>query len=561
MDIAPLDWVVLATYFVVITSIGLIVGYRVRHSGEYFLGKRRFGPWLMIGQSFGVGTHAEMPVALAGAVYSLGASAIWFQWKNLFITPFYWLMAPVFRRIRRTTIAEWTEDRYGPWMGAIYIVFAVSFFIINTGSMLKGAGKVISQATGGHVAVDAIVLAMTLLFVLYSFIGGLVAAAWTDLVQGVLIIVLSFMLIPLGWHGVGGLSGMKASLQPYFFSLATPSGIGPWVIAMLTLNGLVGIMAQPHQLAAVGTGRDERTCRVGMLFGNMVKRVCTVGWAFIGLIVAAMLAQGHGLGLEASLGAGLSHGPGGALQLADPEDAFGFACRTLLFPGALGLMIASILAGNMSACSAFLVDGGALFTEGLYRRRLVPNKPDSHYLWVGRISGFATTMAGVLYAVFLIKSVLYTFLLTETLATFVGISVLGGIIWHRANRWGALASVLIALVVNFLLYYLTGQRLDNWNANVFLAALTAGVVALVVVSLLTPPEPASALDPFFERLQTSSDEHAIGERPLLLVNVLHLPKATAGRGWRIFQEDLYGFTLGWLIVAALVIGTTLILSL
>ena len=66
---------------------------------------------------------------------------------------------------------------------------------------------------------------------------------------------------------------MKASLEPFRFSLATPSGIGPWVIAMLTVNGLVGIMAQPHQLAAVGTGRDERTCRQGMLYGNMVKRV------------------------------------------------------------------------------------------------------------------------------------------------------------------------------------------------------------------------------------------------------------------------------------------------
>ena len=98
MNIAPLDWTVLAVYLVVITAIGLIVGYRVRQSGEYFLGGRRFGPWLMIGQSFGVGTHAEMPVALAGAVYSIGASAIWFQWKNLFATPFYWIMAPVFRR-------------------------------------------------------------------------------------------------------------------------------------------------------------------------------------------------------------------------------------------------------------------------------------------------------------------------------------------------------------------------------------------------------------------------------------------------------------------------------
>ena len=140
---------------------------------------------------------------------------------------------------------------------------------------------------------NEIVVAMTVMFILYSFVGGLVAAAWTDLFQGVLIIVLSFMLIPLGWEVVGGLDGMKASLEPFRFSLSTPSGIGPWVIAMLTVNGLVGIMAQPHMLATVGTGRDERTCRVGMLFGNFVKRVCTVGWALVGLIVAAMVAQGQ----------------------------------------------------------------------------------------------------------------------------------------------------------------------------------------------------------------------------------------------------------------------------
>src|SRR4029453_7663671 len=250
---------------------------------------------------------------------------------------------------------------------------------------------------------------------------------------------------------------------------ATPSGIGPWVIAMLTVNGLVGIMAQPHQLAAVGTGRDERTCRIGMLFGNMVKRVCTVGWALVGLIVSAMIAQGHA----------------SAATLGDPENAFGFACRVLLFPGARGLMIASILAANMSTCSAFLVDSGALFTEGLYRRRLMPGREDRHYLWIGRASGFVITMLGVLYAIFLIQSVLYTFLLTETLATYVGISVLGGIVWRRANRWGALASLVASLATNFALYAATGKRLDYWDPNVFLASLSIGIIALVVVSLLT----------------------------------------------------------------------------
>jgi Na+/proline symporter len=442
-------------------------------------------------------------------------------------------------------MAEFTEDRYGSWMGAIYSVFALCFFIINTASMLKGAGKVISQATGGGLGVNEIVVAMTVMFILYSFVGGLIAAAWTDLFQGFLIIILSFMLIPLGWSVVGGLGGMKASLEPFRFSLATPSGIGPWVIAMLTVNGLVGIMAQPQQLAAVGTGRDERTCRIGMLYGNFVKRVCTVGWALVGLIVAAMIAQGRA---DAAL-------------LGDPENAFGFACRRLLFPGALGLMIASILAANMSTCSAFLVDSGALFTEGLYRRRLMPNRPDRHYLWVGRISGLVITMLGVVYALLLIQSVLYTFLLTETLATFVGISVFGGLIWRRANRWGALASLLTALATNFALYSVTGQRLDHWDPNVFLAALVAGMAALVVVSLLTRPEPAESIDSLFGRLQTSSDDApgAVADRPLLLVNVLHLGRAAAGRGWRAYREDLGGFTLGWVMVLALLAATALFL--
>ena len=541
MNISTLDTAVVVLYFIIITAIGLIAGYKVRRSGEYFLADRRFGPWLMIGQSFGVGTHAEMPVALAGAVYTSGASGIWFQWKNLFITPFYWLMAPIFRRIRRTTMAEFTEDRYGPWMAALYIVFAICYFVINMGSMLNGAGKVISQATGGSVAVDQIVVTMTVMFIVYSFIGGLVAAAWTDLFQGILIIALSFMLIPLGWGAVGGLDGMQASLEPFRFSLATPSGIGPWVILMLTINGLVGIMAQPHQLAAVGTGRDERTCRVGMLYGNMVKRVCTVGWALVGLMVAAMVAQGQ------------------TPPLDDPENAFGFACRQLLFPGALGLLIASILAANMSTCSAFLVDSGALFTEGLYRRRFVPNRTDSHYLWVGRISGFAITMLGVLYAIYLIESVLYTFLLTETLATFVGISVLGGVIWRRANRWGALASLVGSLATNFALYALTGQRLDYWDPNVFLAALLVGIVALVVVSLLTRPEPAGQMASFFERLETPSDERADG--PLILVNLLRLRRAAGSLGWRAYREDLTGFAIGWAVVIVLVTTTALVLQL
>ena len=198
MSLAPADWVVLVAYLLAMAGIGIFVGLKVKDTEHYFLGKRKFSKWLMIGQSFGKGTHAEMPVSLAGAVYTIGASGIWYHWKNLFATPFYWVMAPVFRRIRRTTLAELIEDRYGAWMGNVYTLFALSFFTFNTASMLKGAAKVINQAAGGNVGVNTVVVAMTTIFILYSLIGGLIATAWTDFFQGFLIIALSFMLIPPG---------------------------------------------------------------------------------------------------------------------------------------------------------------------------------------------------------------------------------------------------------------------------------------------------------------------------------------------------------------------------
>lgn len=536
LQLAALDWIVLIAYFAAMALIGFVAALKIRGTDHYFLGNRGFNKWLMIGQSFGVGTQAEMPVSLAGAVYVSGFSGIWYQWKNLFATPFYWLIAPLFRRFRRTTVGEVVEDRYGWWMGVLYTVFALAFFTINMAGMLKGAAKVISRAGGSQASSDQIVYLMTAVFLVYSFAGGLLAAAWTDFAQGFLILVLSFMLVPLGWGRVGGLDGMRQTLEPHFFSMATPKGIGVWFILLLTINGLIGIISQPHMLAAVGSGRTERSCRIGMFYGNFVKRFCTVGWAAVGLMVAAMILT-----------------PGSGFQkLADPEDAFGFACRQLLFPGALGLLIACVLAANMSTCSAMMVDSGALFTKNLYQRFMVRHAPDRHYLWAGRFSGLILAVLSVVYALFLIDRVLYSFLLTETMATYMGISIFGGVLWKRANRWGAVASLAVSMVVNFATLAIRGERFDYWDPLVFLVALSAGIVALVAVSLLTPPEPAAALDPFFGRLKEPVPGTADPNTRLVLADGR---RAFRRENWPEYREDWTGFARSWILVLGLVLIT------
>jgi Na+/proline symporter len=253
-----------------------------------------------------------------------------------------------------------------------------------------------------------------------------------------------------------------------------------------------------------------------------------------------------------------------SLRWRDPEEAFGFACRHLLFPGGVGLLIACVLAANMAGCSAIMVDSGALFTRNFYGKYVAPERPDAHYLLVGRLSGVLLTMVGVVYAIFFVQRVLYSFLLTETMATFVGISVMGGVFWKRANRWGALSSLVAAMGTNFLLYHLHHERLDHWDPDVFLTALAAGIVALVVMSLLTPLEPQAALEFFFGRLQTPSDggeewnkrdARAVAEegRQLILVNLFHLRRGAAGVPLlRAYRTDLQGFALGWAIALGLV---------
>lgn len=554
-----LDWIIVGIYLALLGAVGIIATARVKTSGEYFLGGRGFGKLLMVAQSFGVSTHAEMPVSLAGAVYSLGISAIWFQWKNLFAMPFYWIMAPVFRRVRRTTSAEVMADRYGAGMGMLYVVFAFVFFIIALASVLKGGAKILSEVLGGGATVNHVVVGLAVIFVLYSFTGGLVASTWSNFLQGLLIIIFSVMLIPLGWKLVGGFGGMRQTLPGNFFSMATPKLVGPWFIAMLTLNGLIGIMAQPHMIAAVGTGKDEYACRVGFLHGTFMKRLCTIGWAIVGLMVAGMVGRGLF----------------GTSRLSDPEEAFGFACRHLLTTGFRGLLFAGVMGASLACCSALMIDSGALFTEGIYRRHISSGRSDRHYLWMGRLSGFAAVLLAVAYAVFLIQKVLYSFLLMETIATYMGISMVGGIIWRRANRWGAAGSVVVALTTNFSLYHLRHQRLDAWDPNIFLASFLAGVATLVLLSLATAPEQGSEVDTFFTNLESPSDlDGAVAEnsdaarneerpnpnvwaaergRQLLFVNLLHLHRGAQGFGcFRAYRDDLKGLAIGAGLCAGLV---------
>ena len=186
-------------------------------------------------------------------------------------------------------------------------------------------------------------------------------------------------------------------------------------------------------------------------------------------------------------------------------------------------------------------------------------------------------LLAIIYALFFVQRVLHSFLLTETLSTYIGISIVVGLVWRRANRWGAAVSVVVALAVNFSLYYLMNRRLDYWDPNVFLASLAAGFFSIVLVESFYPPGTSSSISDFFERLDTPSDGHdaessdmcssaqledpARSGRQLIVPNLLHLRRGHGHSFWTAYHEDFKGLLICLVSTVSLVVGLWLLLQL
>lgn len=478
--IAPLDWIVLAAYFVGVTALGLWAYRKVKSSGDFFMGNRAFGKILMVAQAFGVGTHTAQPVSVSGASYTSGLAGIWYQWLYMFATPFFWLLSPVYRRLRYVTMADFFEGRYGAGLARLYAVVGILYFSMNMGVMLKGTGVTIEGITGGALPEGPTILIATVLFTVYGLAGGIVAAVLTDVIQGILILVLSFLLIPFAIEAAGGMSAFHDGLPSEMFSLVAPEEVTLFFIVMAVVNGLVSVVVLPHNMVVGGSGRTELSCRTGWTYGTLLKRVATIGWAFTG-VFAAFLYPG--------------------LTMENRELAFGIASRSLLPVGFVGLMLAAVIAAVMSTCDAFMVHASALFTRNVYKPLLKPDATEKELLRVGRWSGLGVVVGGVMFA-FVFPSVISGITEVWKVTAYLGLAFWLGVMWPRANRWGAAVSAVLMAGVSLYTDHVLG-----WSFPYQVAAyLPVGLASMVLISRFTRPEPEARLREFYTLLDTPVGE-------------------------------------------------------
>jgi Na+/proline symporter len=370
-------------------------------------------------------------------------------------------------------------------------------------------------------------------------------------------------------NAVGWMGGIREAIaDPQKLTLVAPAEIGFFYIAVIAFNGLVGIVTQPHTMSNCAAGKTEMEGRFGWMFGNIIKRLCTIPWCLTG--VAAIVYFG-------------SQG-----REVEPDKVFGAVAGDFLpkiLPGILGIFLAALLASVMSSCDAFMIASAGLFTENIYRP-LSPHKPQSHYVAVGRIASVVVVSGGVVFAYWL-PGVVAGLEIFWKVSAMMGLAFWLGLFWRRTTVAGAWATTLVGFGVllftskiafgQFVLWDFNAscaQSLPDfmlWNGQLYLPwqmilYLSAGLVSGIVVSLLTKPVAAEKLDNYYALIRTPI---APGEQPAVPCT---LPEnAVVPEKRNIFpntnfefmipsRTSVVGFLVGWSFVAAIVVVVYMIAS-
>ncbi len=466
-----LDYVVLISYFVMLLLIGYVCSRKINRQEDYFMGGRGFGKLLQTFAAFGAGTGSQDPIAIGRTTWTSGLSGIWSALNWLFITPFYWIFAVWYRRMRHLTLGDWFVERYeSKAMGVAYTMFAFSFQILYLSVMFSAISKVVEPLLGADTILQIVSLigsenpddlryvlvpATAIVVLGYGILGGLAAAYWTDLIQGLGIILLSVILIPTGLNALvteyganypelvenerqlstlDGFTIMHDRLSSDFFQLFNAPQAGEfsiqYIVALIGIS-LIGIVVQPHFIATGGgSARTENAARIGLVTGNFLKRLCTIGWGLTGLITLALLADNMTIS-------------------EDPDRAWGIASSEILGPlgfGLVGLMLACLLAALMSSADTYMLVSSALLVRNVYAAYIDPDATERTYVAVGRMAGLLI-IGGAAYVSVSSYDVLSQYVLALEVAASFAAPFWIGMYWRRATKAAAWVAMFFSVMV------------------------------------------------------------------------------------------------------------------
>lgn len=459
---------ILLVYGVGLVAAGIVVGRRVRGADDFFVAGRGLSGRMVFVTLLAANIGAGSTVGATGLGYLHGLSAWWWSGSAAIGCAFLGLyVAPRLHRLSAQagflTVGDFLEARYDRSVRGLIGI------LLWGGTLLILAGQLIAVAW----ALDVVLglpkawgcLAAGVIVVAYFSGGGLLAAAWVNLLELAVLLVGFALAVPFALTAAGGWDVVRtaAGAEPAA-SYASLSGMGVAGILGLALTLAPSFIVSPGLVQKTWAARSVAGARGAALANAVALALFAFIPALLGMAARTLRPR-----------------------LSNPELALPILMAEVLPPwlGALGL--AALFAAELSTADAVLFMLSTSLAKDLYKSFLRPDADDAALLRVGRRTALAAGALGTLVAIFVpsVVAALTAFYGVMTVALFAPLIVGLALERPRARhaRWAVAAAVVTALVGRAAL---AGSPLVAW------LPFAAGIVAALAVFGFAYLEPAGS---------------------------------------------------------------------
>ncbi|MGQ0560722.1 MAG: sodium:solute symporter family protein [Gemmatimonadota bacterium] len=528
MQLAAVDYVILAIYFAFVVGIGFALKRYMRSSTDFFLSGRSIPAWVagLAFLSANLGAQEVIGMAASGAKY--GIATAHFYWVGaipamafvgVFMMPFYY-------GSRARSVPEYLRLRFDEKTRGFNAISFAAMTVFSSGISMYAMGLLLGALLGWDFSFSVLVSAAIVLA--YIFLGGLTSAIYNEVLQFFLIVGGFVPLVLLALQDVGGWAGLTTRLgetaqQAGFASgawteswshmaspAANPMGV-EWFGLAMGLGFVLSFgywttdfLVVQRAMAADSMSAARRTPLIAA-FPKMM-------FPFL-VIVPGMIA------IALTTHAGQS---GFSLPVR-PDGSYNYDMTIPLMlghyfpPGLLGLGLTALMASFMSGMAGNVTAFNTVWTYDIYQAYVNKNASDAHYLWMGRaatvfgiglsvLTAYATTQFNNIMDML---QLVFAFVNAPLFATF-----LLGMFWKRTTGHGAFTGLVAGTAAAALHHGLTlpvgavagtfkgawlGAILHSYPSEMAqnfwtaIYAWTTCFVVTIVVSMVTAPRPDSEL--------------------------------------------------------------------
>ncbi len=513
MQLASIDWIILAVFFSIVIGIGWVASRTARkNTSEFFLGGRGM-PWWLLGVSMVACTFsADTPNLVTDFVRTSGVAKNWAWWAFLItgmVTVF--IYAKLWRRSNVLTDLEFYELRYSGKLASFLRVFrsvylGLFFNVLIMASVSLAAIKIGAVMFG--LAPWVTIVVGSIAVAIYAGIGGLKGVIWADFFQYSIAMfgAIYAAVIALQQPEVGGLDGLlshpdiqdKLSFVPDFSDPGTlltlliiPVAVQWWSVWYPGAEpGGGGYIAQ-RMLSA----KDEKNAIGATLFFNFMHYAIRP-WPWIIVALASLIIYPDLVSIHNEF-------PDIAPEYLKHDIAYP-AMMSKLGPGWLGLVVASLIAAYMSTIGTHLNWGSSYIVNDFYKRIVRPGAPEKELVRVGQLSTLLLMLFSGTIALTIMENAQEAFNILLLTGAGSGAIYLLRWFWWRINALTEIVAMISATLTAIVLIFgfedatLATQYLDAFTVRLLIAVGTTTVVWLVT-TLVSKPEDEKTLLSFYRR--------------------------------------------------------------